>query len=160
MFADGRMLLSTLAITLVWTSSCLATEDSMVTEESAPILSFARLYEDADGVSHYDDGELQLSLENYAPPADPIAVHALKNADTATFVLLPIGAFEDWHPAPRRQYAVIMRGVVEVTAGDGEKRRFGPGTVVLLDDTTGQGHQTRVVGDEESLTLMIAVDGD
>ena len=129
----------------------------METQSPTSALSYARLYEDADGVSHFDDGELQLSLENYAPPANPIAVHALQNPGTATFVLLPKGAFEDWHPAPRRQFAVIMRGVVEVTAGDNEKRQVGPGMIVLLEDTTGKGHRTRVVGDEDSLTLMVSV---
>ena len=129
-------------------------------EESAKAIPIARLYMDSEGVSHYDDSELPMSIEDYAPPANPIAIHAFKGADTATFVLLPVGAFEDWHPAPRRQYAVIVKGVVEVTAGDGDARQFGPGDVVLLEDTAGTGHQTRVVGEEESLTLMIAVDNE
>jgi len=132
----------------------------MAAEISAPTLSYARLYVDTEGVSHYGDAELQLSLEDYAPPANPIAVHALTNSGSATLVFLPQGASEDWHPAPRHQFAFIVRGAVEVTAGDGEARRFGPGDIVLLEDTTGIGHQTRVVGDEGNLSLMIAVEDD
>lgn len=160
MWVNRCLLPLTIAITLVGSSSCFATEDSLDTQKSASVLSYARLYVDSAGVSHFDDRELPLSLEDYSPPANPIAVHALKNADTATFVLLPIGASEDWHPAPKRQFAVIVKGVVEVTAGDNEKRLFGPGTIVLLEDTTGTGHRTRVVGEEESLTLMIAAESD
>ena len=122
-------------------------------------LAFTRLYVDAAGVSRFGAGEMSLSLEDYAPPASPIAVHAIPNAESATFVLLPKNAFEDWHPAPRRQFAVIVKGSVEVTAGDGESRRFDPGSIVLLEDTTGTGHQTRVLGDDDNLTLMIAVTG-
>lgn len=98
---------------------------------------------------------MSLSLEDYAPPAKPMAVHTLENPGSATFVWLPARAFEDWHPAPHRQLAVIVRGTVEVTAGDGAARPFGPGSMILLEDTTGSGHQTRVIGDDDSLTLMI-----
>jgi hypothetical protein len=31
-------------------------------------------------------------------------------------------------------------------AGDGERRRFGPGGMYLSGDTTGEGHESRVVG--------------
>lgn len=144
--------------------SCLplsvSAEDSMAADISAPTLSYARLYVDTEGVSHYGDAELQLSLEDYAPPANPIAVHALTDSGSATLVFLPPGTSEDWHPAPRHQFAIIVRGTVEVTAGDGEARRFGPGDIVLLEDTTGIGHQTRVVGDEGNLTVMVAVADD
>ena len=49
------------------------------------------------------------------------------------------------HVAPRRQLAVILMGVLEVECGGGEVQRFGPRTIVLLEDTTGAGHITRVV---------------
>jgi hypothetical protein len=32
-----------------------------------------------------------------------------------------------------------------VECGDGTKRRFGPGDIMLADDTTGQGHITREI---------------
>jgi hypothetical protein len=35
---------------------------------------------------------------------------------------------------------------MEITTSDGETRRFGPGSLCLLDDTTGKGHNTRVLG--------------
>ena len=153
-----RYLLSwTLLITTAWTWPCAAAGDSMETPTFGSGLPYSRLYADADGVSHFDDGELPLSVENYSPPANPMAIHAFQDTQSATFVLLRKGVFEDWHPVPRRQYAVIVSGRVEVTASDGEKRQFGPGMMVLLEDTTGKGHRTRVVGDEDNLTLMIAV---
>ena len=136
MLTKSAYSLTIFVLALVLTAPLTANEPG---HESSAVVAYAKLWVDADGVSHFDDDELEMALEDYSPPANPIAVHAIANADTATFVLLPVGAFEDWHPAPRRQYAVIMKGVVEVTAGDGEKRRFGPGMVVLLEDTTGDG---------------------
>jgi len=35
---------------------------------------------------------------------------------------------------------------MEIGIGDGTKRRFGPGDVVLADDLTGQGHTTHSLG--------------
>ena len=35
---------------------------------------------------------------------------------------------------------------MEVTCGSGDTRRFQPGDVLLAEDLTGQGHQTRAIG--------------
>jgi hypothetical protein len=47
-----------------------------------------------------------------------------------------IGGSADWkgdkiHPVPRRTLCVTVKGEIEITAGDGEKRLFGPGSVIL-----------------------------
>lgn len=52
-----------------------------------------------------------------------------------------------WHPAPRRQLVIILSGRLEIEAGDGSKRRFGPGDLLLADDLIGQGHISRYSGD-------------
>jgi hypothetical protein len=51
----------------------------------------------------------------------------------------------------------MLRGEVEVTASDGETRRFSPGGLLLVEDTTGKGHSTRVVGGEGFLLVGIAL---
>jgi hypothetical protein len=48
-------------------------------------------------------------------------------AKKSMFLLLPEGWFGDLHPAPNRQLVILMRGGPEVTASDGEVRRFKPG---------------------------------
>jgi hypothetical protein len=45
--------------------------------------------------------------------------------------------------------------MLEVEASDGEKRRFGPGTILLAEDVTGKGHTSRSLGGEERLSLFI-----
>jgi hypothetical protein len=37
--------------------------------------------------------------------------------------------------------------MAEVTVGDGDVRRFGPGTVLLVEDMAGKGHQVRGIED-------------
>ena len=39
----------------------------------------------------------------------------------------------------------MCRGRTEIEVADGERRTFGPGTVLLADDLTGQGHVSREV---------------
>jgi len=43
------------------------------------------------------------------------------------------------HPAPCRQYVIVLQGGVEVTTSDGESRTSGAGEVVMVEDTTGKG---------------------
>ena len=55
-----------------------------------------------------------------------------------------------WHNAPRRQLIASLNGHVEAHVGSGgatckgEKRRFGPGELLLAEDTKGRGHCTQV----------------
>lgn len=59
---------------------------------------------------------------------------------------MPAGLEQDWHPASRRQFVVVLSGTVEVEASDGQKRQFGPGQMFLADDSASSGHRTRTLG--------------
>jgi hypothetical protein len=53
----------------------------------------------------------------------------------------------DWHNAPWRRYVVPLSGRFEVeVSSDGTIKSFGPGDILLAEDTTGKGHKTRAVG--------------
>jgi hypothetical protein len=41
------------------------------------------------------------------------------------------------------QFVVNITGRVEITVSDGDKRSFGPGTILLAEDVTGKGHTSR-----------------
>ena len=49
---------------------------------------------------------------------------------------------------------------MEVQVSDGEVRKFGPGSMVLHEDTTGKGHLSRVVGPTDALTVMVQLPAD
>jgi uncharacterized cupin superfamily protein len=51
----------------------------------------------------------------------------------------------------------MLQGQVEVRASDGQTRRLSPGGLMLLEETTGKGHATRVVGDGQFLVLGVAL---
>jgi quercetin dioxygenase-like cupin family protein len=76
-------------------------------------------------------------------------------ATQISFRVWPVGEFIDWHPAPRRQFVIILAGQLEIGLGDGTKHVFGPGDARLVEDTTGQGHTTRVLGSQPAVTATV-----
>ena len=67
----------------------------------------------------------------------------------------PVGRYIDWHPAPRRQFVIILSGALEIGLGDGSTHIYGPGDARLVEDTTGRGHTTRVHGDQPCVTATV-----
>jgi hypothetical protein len=127
-------------------------------EASMQDATYLRLYADEQGESHFGEVEVTLTPVDFAPPAPPLAVAPL-SAATRCFL---VGGPADWggdvpHPAPRRQLFCLLEGRYEVTASDGEVRTFGPGSLLLLEDTTGKGHSTRIVGGGDFLILGVAL---
>ena len=55
----------------------------------------------------------------------------------------------------RRQYSIALSGTAEIEVGDGTVARVGPGDVVLAEDLTGEGHVTRVVGDQPRFYAIV-----
>ena len=104
-----------------------------------------RLYTGQNGQSHVEE----LDLASHQELTSPQATAGI------SFRQWPAGHFIDWHPAPRRQYVISLSGQIEIGLGDGSTKRYGPGDARLVEDTTGQGHTTRVVGDEPSITAVI-----
>jgi len=49
----------------------------------------------------------------------------------------------------------VLSGQLEIGLGDGGKHVFGPGDARLVEDTTGRGHTTRVLGDRPCVTATI-----
>ncbi len=119
-------------------------------------LTCTRMYSDAEGESHFGSTEIDLRAVDFAPPAPPLEVSEILEARHG-FLSAPPGWFGDWHPAPARQFMCVVSGTLEVSVSDGEKRVMGPGTIVLLEDTEGVGHATRVVSDEPAVLMFAQV---
>lgn len=69
----------------------------------------------------------------------------------------PPGVMQDWHPAPQRQFVIILSGQLEIGFEDGSKKVFGPGDARLVEDTTGKGHTTIALGNEPCITATIGL---
>jgi hypothetical protein len=120
-------------------------------------VAYTRLYAGPDGVSHFSGEELILARVPGGQGLEALAVNRIGDAKGVTFAQLKAGATEDWHVAPQRILMLCVQGEVEITAGDGQKRRLRPGQLMLLEDTTGKGHITHAVGPHDHVALAIPV---
>lgn len=121
---------------------------------NAPGLSFSRLVADADGGSHFEAVDVPVTLQDFAPPAQPFFVSALQPASQCGFLHLPAGWYGEMHPSPIRMWIFVLAGEMLFEAANGDQRRVGIGDALLLEDTTGRGHVSRVLG-EAAVTLAV-----
>lgn len=84
--------------------------------------------------------------------SDFIECHSVRLAET-----VPGGTY-DWHPAPRKQYVVTLRGTIEFTFGNGDVLLINPGDIFLAEDLEGRGHKWRIIGDEPWRRLYVHLD--
>ncbi len=112
-------------------------------------MKYTRIYADSKGESHFEDVEIAMKPgpAGAGSISEMIAAKGVMFRHTGEY-------FIDWHNAPRRQFVVNLTGTVEIVASDGEKRRLGPGGILLAEDLTGKGHTSRGLG-EERLSLFI-----
>jgi quercetin dioxygenase-like cupin family protein len=116
--------------------------------------TIVRVYTGDDGQSHLE--EVPLALQPFVDTEGAYGEGtALQGATGITFRVAPPGYVLTWHCAPRRQYTITLSGEAEIEVGDGTVKRIGPGDVVLAEDLTGQGHITRVVGQQPRLSAVV-----
>ena len=113
-----------------------------------------RIYSGHDGQSHVE--EMPLAMQ---PFVDTEGAHGegtpLQPVQGVTFRVSPPGYVLSWHCAPRRQYTITLAGEAEIEVGDGTVKHIGPGDVLLAEDLTGQGHITRVVGQQQRFYMVV-----
>ena len=116
------------------------------------LLKYTRLHTGDDNQSHFEDCEIPVA-EN--------PVGRLSEKTTATGILFRENdpSYDlDWHPAPARQFVIMLEGLVEIEVGSGEKRIFKPGDILLAEDTTGQGHRSRIPDGKSRRSIFVTLD--
>lgn len=112
-----------------------------------------KVFSGDDGQSHFADMDVPLSdggeigrLSEFIPAHGLVLRETDEDYDY------------DWHNAPRRQFVFLLRGGVEIEVGDGEIRRLLPGEVLLVEDTTGQGHRSRAIDHQARISAFVTLD--
>lgn len=117
-------------------------------------LHFPRLIVDGADGTRFDTVMITVSPKHFAPPAVPFSVSPLEPATQCGFLHLPVGWIGEQHPSPIRMWIYVLEGQMDFETSDGDVRRILPGSALLLEDTTGRGHMSRVVGDQP-VTLAV-----
>jgi hypothetical protein len=105
-----------------------------------------RITHDDAGGSRSSDIAVEFEGRPFAAGVPPLLVSQATRCHALSFVEFPAQVRDTApHPTPRRQFGTVLTGVAETKTTDGEVRRLTPGTVVLLEDTDGRGHTTRII---------------
>ena len=112
-------------------------------------MKIIRLYTGSDQKSHFEDIEVKFDGDQQILTTDP------RPATSAAFRCVHPGSVLERHTAPRRQFVVTLSGSWEIEASAGVVRIFKAGDVMLADDTTGEGHISRVIGDEPHVFMTV-----
>jgi hypothetical protein len=112
-----------------------------------------RLYTGDDRQSHFED--LEIALDDHG-----LIGHLSSRYPASSVIFRYTDGDYDyaWHNAPQRQYIVILDGGLDVEIGDGTRRVFGPGDILLAEDLDGQGHISRAVAGQPRRSLFITID--
>jgi hypothetical protein len=98
-----------------------------------------RIHTGADGGSLLDDLDVELRVDalgriSSTMPAANVFVRELKQ-----------GLVVEYHRGPRRQLVFVVTGGIEIESSGGDRRLLRSGDSILVEDTTGVGHITRVI---------------
>jgi hypothetical protein len=116
-------------------------------------MQITRVYSDKDGESHFEEIEIELKSageigrlsDNY--PVENIIFR--ENDPDYDY---------DWHPAPKRQYIILLDGEIELEVSDGEKRVFKGGDIIFVEDISGKGHRTKSITDKPRRSIFVTID--
>jgi quercetin dioxygenase-like cupin family protein len=124
-------------------------EPGVVLAQTHKPVFMTRLYTGPDNQTHAEEVELKFT------PGSPAEISRMTQVTGAELHRTAGGSVDDWHRAPRRQYVITLSGRGEIEVAGGKKISVGPGNINLVEDTTGKGHITKVMGTEDRVTLQL-----
>lgn len=119
------------------------------------MIKYRRLFSDEQGESHFEECEVEFKPVDFAPPAPPLEISSFGLAEECFLLRSKPGWQGDWHPAPFRQLHFYLAGEIEVETSDGRIGRISTGGIALVEDTSGKGHKSRVIGPGEVLIAAV-----
>ena len=121
-------------------------------------MRYVRLYADAQGETHFEQVPEKFDETDHRPPAPPIFVSHTFRAGALQFVRAPAGWIGENIFPPQHQFFICLEGQIELRTSNGEKRTFGPGDVVLMEDSAGKGHTSRVTGTKDLVGAIVSIE--
>ena len=100
-------------------------------------MKITRIYTDTAGESVFEDMDI--------PLREAGEIGRLSDRQDARSIIFRETGGDynyDFHNAPERQYIIMLDGLTEIETSLGERRRFGAGDILLVEDTTGKGHKS------------------
>jgi hypothetical protein len=140
------VLASALVVVALWVAH--TDRDVVIAQTRKPVV-ITRLYTGPDGLTHAEDVEVTFTGDPQNQISEMFKVTGAEIHRAAA------GRVADWHVAPRRQFVITLSGRGEIEVAGGKKISLEPGHIELAEDLTGKGHITRVVGNEERVSIQL-----
>jgi quercetin dioxygenase-like cupin family protein len=112
-------------------------------------MKVTRIFTGSDQQSHFEEIELSFIDSEYGKITNPIHTENIIFGEREEIDEI------SWHNPPCPQYVIMLKGSVEIQTGNGAKRIFKEGDIVLAEDVTGQGHITRPASEGVRRYLVI-----
>jgi hypothetical protein len=136
------------AVVVFFLSMARTDRDVVLAQTHKPVV-MTRLYTGPDGLTHAEEVEVKLTGDPQNQISEMFKVTGAEVHKAAA------GRVNDWHVAPRRQLVITLSGHGEIEVSGGKKISVGPGNMELAEDLTGKGHITKVVGNEDRVTIQL-----
>ena len=118
----------------------------------AETFEIVRIYAGADGKSRQELIQVPLRSGKFGLVSKLFSGHGVEIHRQRP------GQVASWHTAPRRQLIATISGEAEIETGDGKVLKSRAGVIHLVEDLTGQGHITRIVGGEDRVSLFMPLE--
>ncbi len=118
----------------------------LVLAQSHKPYSMKMLYTGPDGLAYVKDIEVSARPNGVVDllPVEEVEIHRTQPG-------FSIG----WHVEKRHQYVITLSGRGEIDIADGKKIILTPGSILLVENTTGKGHKTSVLGNKPWVALWV-----
>src|SRR5215813_7105214 len=133
----------------LWTHSATTTS-----AQSRSPVTLTRIFTDSTGQTRFE--QVAVPLQRSANTQDRGWLEGNSVPGAASIPVLRTSAdyLSTFHSVATRRLIVMLSGRREFEVADGKKFVAGPGSIVLVEDVTGRGHQTRGLGDEAANLLI------
>ena len=108
-----------------------------------------------DGRTSFGEREVEFHTIDGIVPGGVFDAAPLGANDVALVRFAP-GFVSEYHLTPSPTWMFILAGRLDLGTSDGEWAELGPGDIVHMSDTSGEGHRSRVLGDDD---LVLATAG-
>ena len=120
-------------------------------------MNYFKIFSLSNGESEVEELKFNLSTEDFIKGTPSFPMEDLGNANTLKVACVPSGWDGGWHSTPVLQWVVTLSGAAEMQVSSGSVIRLARGVPVLLTDTSGKGHHTSVVGDDDWCSMLISI---